>query len=184
MEVMLYTRRDCPLCDKAKDALRASGLDAQEIDIDADPDLQRRFTNDVPVIYIDGAEAFRHRVTAEQLSSFLLSREKCVPCRGGVPPLKGSDLAAMLSELGSDWRVIDQHHLEKEFRFRNFAEALAFTNKIGALAEEQGHHPDILLAWGKVGVKIWTHKIDGLTRSDFVLAAKIDRLVDAGAART
>ena len=78
--------------------------------------------------------------------------------------------------LRGGWQVVEEHHLEKEFRFRNFAEALAFTNKIGAIAEEQGHHPDIDLAWGKVCVTIWTHKIDGLTRSDFVLAAKIDRL--------
>ena len=103
-----------------------------------------------------------------------LAGEKCIPCRGGVPPLKGSELAALQRELGGDWRLIDEHHLEKEFRFRNFAEGLAFTNKVGAIAEEQGHHPDIDLAWGKVRVTIWTHKINGLTRSDFVLAAKVD----------
>jgi 4a-hydroxytetrahydrobiopterin dehydratase len=103
-----------------------------------------------------------------------LAAEKCVPCRGGVPPLQGSDLSALQLELGGGWSLIDEHHLEKEFRFRNFAEGLAFTNKVGAIAEAQGHHPDIYLAWGKVRVTIWTHKIDGLTRSDFVLAAKID----------
>ncbi len=75
-----------------------------------------------------------------------------------------------------EWQVIEEHHLERSFRFKNFAEALRFTNGIGALAEEQGHHPDILLSWGKAAVRIWTHKIDGLTESDFVLAAKIDRL--------
>jgi 4a-hydroxytetrahydrobiopterin dehydratase len=106
-----------------------------------------------------------------------LASEECVPCRGGVPPLKGEELDALRRELGgADWNVVHEHHLEREFRFRNFAEALAFTNKVGAIAEEQGHHPDIFLAWGKVRVTIWTHKIDGLTRSDFVLAAKIDRL--------
>jgi len=78
--------------------------------------------------------------------------------------------------MGGGWNVVREHHLEKEFPFPDFAGALAFTNRVGALAEEQGHHPDIYLAWGKVRITIWTHKIDGLTRSDFVLAAKIDRL--------
>ena len=102
-----------------------------------------------------------------------LANEKCIPCRGGVPALKGEELAALARELGAEWRVVDEHHLEKEFRFPDFAQALAFTNKVGAIAEEEGHHPDIYLAWGKVRVTIWTHKVDGLTRSDFVLAAKI-----------
>jgi 4a-hydroxytetrahydrobiopterin dehydratase len=105
-----------------------------------------------------------------------LANEKCIPCRGGVPPLEGDELRALEGELGPGWRVIDEHHLEREFRFPDFAAALAFTNRIGALAEEEGHHPDIHLGWGSVRVTIWTHKIDGLTRSDFVLAAKIDRL--------
>ena len=100
----------------------------------------------------------------------------CCGQAGGVPPLKGDELAALARELGNGWRVVDEHHLEKEYPFRDFAEALAFTNKVGALAEEEGHHPDIYLAWGKVRITIWTHKIDGLTRSDFVMAAKIDRL--------
>ncbi|HVR44664.1 MAG TPA: 4a-hydroxytetrahydrobiopterin dehydratase [Thermoanaerobaculia bacterium] len=80
-----------------------------------------------------------------------------------------------LARLGSGWRATDDHHLEKEFRFPDFREALAFTNRIGEIAEREGHHPDIELSWGRVGVKIWTHKIDGLTESDFVLAAKVDR---------
>src|SRR6266576_3689337 len=104
-----------------------------------------------------------------------LAAKNCVPCRGGVAPLAGEALVALHAELGGDWRVVDGHHLEKEYRFKNFRDALAFTNQIGALAEEQGHHPDIYLAWGKVRVTIWTHKVDGLTRSDFVLAAKIER---------
>jgi len=82
----------------------------------------------------------------------------------------------MLAELGNDWRVVKSHHLEKEYRFKNFRDALAFTVRVGELAEEQGHHPDIHLAWGKVRLTIWTHKIDGLTESDFVLAAKADTL--------
>jgi 4a-hydroxytetrahydrobiopterin dehydratase len=108
-----------------------------------------------------------------------LANENCVPCKGGVPALKGEELVRLSRELGSHWRVVDEHHLEKEFRFRNFAEALAFTNKVGAIAEQEGHHPDIYLAWGKVRVTIWTHAIDGLTRSDFVLAAKIERALSS-----
>jgi 4a-hydroxytetrahydrobiopterin dehydratase len=103
-----------------------------------------------------------------------LSLETCVPCRGGVPPLRGEEVEALLRELGGGWSVAGEHHLEKEYRFPDFVSALAFTNRVGAIAEEQGHHPDLYLAWGKVRVTTWTHKIDGLTRSDFVLAAKID----------
>ena len=174
MQVTLYTRRECPLCDEAKAALRAAGLTPDEVDIDRDPDLRLRYTDDVPVIMIDGKEAFRHRVTPEQLAPFVLAAEKCVPCRGGVPALKGRQLSDLAHDLGGGWQIKNEHHLEKEFRFPDFAKALAFTNTIGAIAEEQGHHPDIHLAWGRVLVTIWTHAIDGLTRSDFVLAAKID----------
>lgn len=105
-----------------------------------------------------------------------LSKEKCVPCRGGVPPLKGSDLRELADQLGPGWKVAGEHHLERELTFPDFASGLAFVNRVGALAEEEGHHPDLFLAWGRVGITIYTHKIDGLTRSDFILAAKIDRL--------
>ena len=105
-----------------------------------------------------------------------LAEKECVPCKGGVPPLKGTELANLLKQLDKGWQSINGHHLEKEFKFKNFRDALAFTNKVGALAEAQGHHPDIYLAWGRVKITTWTHKIDGLTESDFVLAAKIDRL--------
>ena len=84
----------------------------------------------------------------------------------------------MLGELGHGWQVLDEHHLEKEYRFKNFREALAFTNRVGELAEAQGHHPDLHLSWGKVRVTIWTHKIDGLTESDFIFAAKTARLFE------
>ena len=104
-----------------------------------------------------------------------LAEKSCVPCRGGVPPLQGHELTRLHSQLAA-WNVVAAHHLEREFGFPNFTRALDFTNQVGALAEDEGHHPDIYLAWGKVGIKIWTHKIDGLTESDFVLAAKIDRL--------
>jgi 4a-hydroxytetrahydrobiopterin dehydratase len=104
-----------------------------------------------------------------------LAAKSCVPCRGGVPPLAGEELERLEAELPT-WRVVNQHHLEKTFPFPDFKTALEFTNRVGAVAEAEGHHPDIHLAWGKVGVTIWTHKIDGLTESDFILAAKIDRL--------
>jgi 4a-hydroxytetrahydrobiopterin dehydratase len=109
-----------------------------------------------------------------------LAARECVPCKGGVPPLRGDALRALQQELGGDWKVVDGHHLEKEFRFKDFREALGFTNRVGELAEAQQHHPDLFLAWGRVRVTIWTHKIDGLTESDFVFAAKTDRL-QAGA---
>jgi 4a-hydroxytetrahydrobiopterin dehydratase len=103
-----------------------------------------------------------------------LAAKSCVPCRGGVPPLKGAELQALAKKLGGRWRVVNEHHLEKDYTFKDFKEALAFTNAVGEIAEREGHHPDIYLAWGKVGLSIWTHKIDGLTESDFVLAAKAD----------
>jgi 4a-hydroxytetrahydrobiopterin dehydratase len=105
-----------------------------------------------------------------------LAERECIPCKGGVPPLEGRELKGMLDALGGEWTVVDGHHLEKIYHFDNFRQALAFTNRVGELAEEQGHHPDIHLSWGKVRLEIWTHKIDGLHDSDFILAAKADRL--------
>ncbi len=105
-----------------------------------------------------------------------LAAKQCVPCKGGVPPLAGEELRKLHAELGGDWRLVDDHHLEKEYRFKNFQEALDFTNRVGAMAEEQNHHPEIWLTWGRVKLTIWTHKIDGLTESDFVWAAKAERL--------
>jgi 4a-hydroxytetrahydrobiopterin dehydratase len=103
-----------------------------------------------------------------------LAEKTCVPCRGGVPPLTAEEIRPLHNQV-KDWSVVNDHHLEREFKFKDFKSALDFTNKVGAIAEEQGHHPDIYLAWGKVQVKIWTHKINGLTESDFILAAKLDR---------
>lgn len=104
-----------------------------------------------------------------------LAEKTCVPCRGNVPPLKGDALNALQEQL-PDWEVVEEHHLHRSFKFPDFKNALDFVNRAGAIAEEQGHHPDILLAWGKAEVTIFTHKINGLTESDFVLAAKIDKV--------
>ena len=104
-----------------------------------------------------------------------LADKKCVPCRGGVPPLKGEELKKLHSNIPG-WEVVTEHHLHREFHFPDFKQALDFVNRVGAIAEQEGHHPDILLAWGKVGITSWTHTVDGLTESDFILAAKIDRL--------
>ena len=103
-----------------------------------------------------------------------LAEKECVPCKGGTLPLKGDELRKLIERLGHGWHVVDEHHLEKEFKFANFREALAFTNKVGELAERNNHHPDFYLAWGKVKLTLWTHKIDGLTESDFVFAAKVE----------
>jgi 4a-hydroxytetrahydrobiopterin dehydratase len=104
----------------------------------------------------------------------ILAEKECVPCKGGTPPLKGEQLDMLSEQLEEGWKVIKEHHLEKEFKFKDFREALDFTNQVGELAERVFHHPDISLSWGLVKITIWTHKIDGLTESDFVLAAKID----------
>ena len=103
-----------------------------------------------------------------------LASKTCVPCRGGVPPLS-MDVASRLMEQLDGW-TFEQGHLTKSYNFSDFAAALAFVNKIGAISEEQAHHPDIYMTWGKVSVEIWTHKIDGLTESDFILAAKFDEI--------
>ena len=106
-----------------------------------------------------------------------LKEKECAPCRGGIPPLKGEALKRRAEELGGGWTITNEHHLEKEYPFKNFREALNFTVRVGALAEQQDHHPDIFLAWGKVKLTVWTHKIDGLSVSDFTFAAKADALL-------
>lgn len=104
-----------------------------------------------------------------------LAQRECVPCRGGVPPMDGAQIKAFSAQV-PDWQVVEEHHLAKSYQFKNFRETLDFVNRVGELAEAQGHHPDICFGWGKADITIWTHKINGLTESDFVLAAKIDRL--------
>ena len=106
-----------------------------------------------------------------------LTEKFCVPCHADIPPMKAEEIAPLHRKLGASWLVIDNHHLEKSFSFEDFAGALKFTNEVGEIAEREGHHPDILLAWGSAKIMIWTHKIDGLSESDFVLAAKIEQLV-------
>ena len=104
-----------------------------------------------------------------------LADRDCLPCRGGAPPLGGDAVADLLEGL-EGWEVVAGHHLAKSYAFEDFAGALAMADRIGALADAQGHHPDLRVAWGSLGVEIWTHKIRGLTESDFILAAKIDAL--------
>jgi 4a-hydroxytetrahydrobiopterin dehydratase len=99
----------------------------------------------------------------------------CVPCRGGVPPLTAEQIAPLLAQLEPGWTVEGGRKLVKRFRFKNFVQAVAFVNRITPIAEAEGHHPDLYVAWGKVEVYLWTHKIDGLTESDFYMAAKLDR---------
>jgi len=106
----------------------------------------------------------------------ILAGKDCVPCKGGVPPLKGEALQELHASLGNGWDLVEEHHLEKTYKFDNFVEALDFVNKVGAIAEEVNHHPELELGWGRAKVEIWTHKIDGLTESDFVFAAKVERI--------
>ena len=104
-----------------------------------------------------------------------LAAKTCVACRGDTSPLKGDELHTFSHQL-PNWKVVNEHHITRTFTFPDFKEALAFVNRVGEIAEEQGHHPDILLTWGKVEITLWTHKVDGLTESDFIMAAKIDQL--------
>jgi len=104
-----------------------------------------------------------------------LADNKCVPCRGGVPPMERAKAEGMLKQLERGWQLNKDGHLERLYTFKDFAQALTFVNKVGAVAETEGHHPDLYLAWGKCKVELWTHKINGLTESDFYMAAKADR---------
>ena len=104
-----------------------------------------------------------------------LHERNCVPCRGGVSPLSPPEVSKLLEQIPG-WEAPQNHHLTRTFKFADFKAALAFVDRVGAMAEEQGHHPDLHLAWGKVVVEIWTHKINGLTESDFVFAARCDHL--------
>ena len=121
-----------------------------------------------------GDQPRRYMMLKEAMSN--LSEKSCVPCRGGVDPLGPEPVAELLGKL-TGWSAERNHHLTKTYPFPDFAQALAFVNRIGAVAEQQNHHPNIAFTWGKVRVDIWTHKIDGLTESDFILAAKFDAVL-------
>ncbi len=104
-----------------------------------------------------------------------LADKTCIPCRGGTPALQGEELSALASQVPL-WQVVNDHHLTRKFEFPDFLKALAFVNRVGVVAEQQGHHPDICFTWGKAEVTIFTHKVNGLTESDCILAAKIDQI--------
>lgn len=106
-----------------------------------------------------------------------LAELECIPGKGGIAALKGQALKSLLARLGGDWQAIDDHHLVRTFKFKNFRQALDFTNRVGELAEAVGHHPEIRLGWGYVSLTIWTHSIGGLQEADFIFAAKADQLV-------
>ncbi len=106
----------------------------------------------------------------------LLYEKKCSACSGDTPPLTVEAGNTLLKELGGGWKILEGKKLEKFYRFHNFREALAFVNKVGAIAEDEGHHPDLELSWGLVKIFLWTHKIGGLSESDFILAAKCDKI--------
>jgi 4a-hydroxytetrahydrobiopterin dehydratase len=110
-----------------------------------------------------------------------LARRHCAPCNAETPPIEGSELQRYMEHLNPRWQVVEEHHLAARFEFADFAEALAFTNQVGAIAEAEGHHPELSLSWGWVRAKIWTHAIDGLSENDFIRAARIDELVGAPA---
>jgi 4a-hydroxytetrahydrobiopterin dehydratase len=121
---------------------------------------------------------FLKHPTKEETRMPRLEEKNCVPCRGGVPALTAEQVAPLAREVKA-WEVIENHHLHRLFKLPDFQTALDFVNRIGEIAEREDHHPDIQLSWGKVGVTIWTHKVDGLTENDFILAAKIDRVFGA-----
>ena len=105
-----------------------------------------------------------------------LRSKKCIPCQGGVPPLVRSEYQPLLEQIDSQWSVLADHHLERIWKFDDFKDALEFVNIAGEICEQEAHHADFQLSWGRVKTMIWTHKIDGLTESDFILAAKFDEI--------
>ena len=118
-------------------------------------------------------------MSRREKGSSALAQKKIVPLRDDIRPLQGEALMKLQAELGGGWTVVEQHHLEKEYKFKDFREALDFTNRVGELAENVDHHPEICLSWGKVKITIWTHKIGGLAENDFVFAAKADALLES-----
>ena len=105
-----------------------------------------------------------------------LASKKCIPCEGGVEPLKLNQAEEYLKQINRGWKIVEGKRIEREFKFKNFKEALEFVNKVGEIAEAEGHHPVVEFSWGWVRLKLWTHAIGGLFDNDFILAAKIDRI--------
>ena len=158
MNVTLYTRRNCPLCDAARAVIDRPDVTVHEVDVDADPALQALFTNDVPVIDV-GGRLFFHRIDRQQFEEALRGARE----RDPLPIPHG-------------WQIVDGQRLTKELAVADFAAALALANRIGAIAEAQNHHPDLLVQWGRLGITTTTHDAGGLTHADFRLAAAIDGL--------
>ena len=129
-----------------------------------------------PVTPMDPAPDAGCAPPLEESMSEELASHHCGPCNAETLPIEGEEARRLLSEIDARWELIDDHHLLSRFKFDDFAVALAFANRIGAIAEVEGHHPEICVTWGKVKLLIWTHAIDGLSENDFILAAKIDRL--------
>lgn len=190
--VQVYSRHDCHLCHDALSVIERARreyrleLDVEILDVDRDAAARASYGDDVPVILVDGREVARHRISERDFIASLkgkhgmprtsLASKHCVPCHGGIPPLDEREAGKLLESIDAAWSIVDGHHLRRDFRFGDFEQALRFTNRVGAIAESEGHHPDIHLAWGRVTIEIWTHAIDGLTESDFILAAKLDQL--------
>lgn len=105
-----------------------------------------------------------------------IQESECQPCTQAVLPITGDDLTPLLAKISPKWRLIDDHHIENDYTFKDFRAALDFANRVGQIAEELNHHPDLHVSWGKVRVTTWTHKVNGLTQGDFALAARIDTL--------
>ena len=111
-----------------------------------------------------------------EMDDLELASKICIPCQGGVPPLSENEMKELITKISPEWEIIDNHHLLREWKFSNFQSALDFTNVAGSICEEQNHHADFELSWGRVQTIIFTHKIDGLVESDFILAAKFDKI--------
>ncbi|MEM7828266.1 MAG: 4a-hydroxytetrahydrobiopterin dehydratase [Candidatus Aenigmatarchaeota archaeon] len=105
-----------------------------------------------------------------------LLKRKCIPCEGGVEPIRGATLKGYLSSLKGGWELVDERKIRKEFTFSDFKGAIRFVNRVADLAEDEGHHPDIFISYNRVRIELWTHSISGLSENDFIIAAKIDEL--------
>jgi 4a-hydroxytetrahydrobiopterin dehydratase len=106
-----------------------------------------------------------------------LSDRNCVPCRGGIPPLGAEQVEQLRRQISEEWSVVDGHHLVREVKLKNFRQAMALANRVAEIAEAQGHHPDLLVSWGKLTVTLFTHAINGLHENDFIMAARVDALL-------